>query len=276
MFAGSLPMRHNFLSWLGWLVLLTAPLLGCEEPTPAAAAPTVAGLDDDRGAERHEDLSSLVRTWLRDGEWLVSPALPATVARVGALCDVSAEDKNPRMEAQLLKNGQVLAAWQPLSTTFSEGSLRVLVAGFAARGDAAQLRIRADEVDWLQKLEWAATVPVTAESAASGDGFGQQSGSLSTSLSGVGIVDRATWKARPTKCTANDKARWRITIHHTQTPATNPAQRVRAIQAYHMDTHGWCDRGLVTSRPRRAWTWACRPTTKPFLPLRPPARRWAR
>ncbi|MBI5609518.1 MAG: hypothetical protein HY902_11620, partial [Deltaproteobacteria bacterium] len=71
-------------------------MLGCDEAAMPAAATTGSAADeDDRGAERHEDLSSLVRTWVRDGEWLVSPALPAAVLRVGALCDVSADDKNP-------------------------------------------------------------------------------------------------------------------------------------------------------------------------------------
>jgi hypothetical protein len=242
------------LSRVAWLVVLLG-LAGCvAEPAHVPAPVAVSGRfatpaeADDSQDEVHVTLGGLVADWQRDGEWLVSPplAVPVGVQRVGALLELADGAQVPRLEAQVLQDGKTLAPWQLLRTTWSEGALQVQIVQFALRGTAAQVRVRADEVDRLVKLQWNATVP--APTADSGDAlvaaYEQKKGALTASLDGLGIVTRTQWQARPTKCTDKDgKARYRLAIHHTETPSDHPAQRVRAIQAFHMDARGWCDIG---------------------------------
>lgn len=222
-------------------------LAACESAldTPQPVLPDNVGLPhaDDNADEVRIQLDGMLQTWTRDGDWLVSPAIAgvAGVERTGALVEVNDAAHVPTLEAQLLHKGAVIVSWQPLLPTFGEGVLGVAVAHFPARGSAAQLRVRADEVDWLRSVQWNATIPQAQ--VADVEPTATKTGALSAPWTGFGIVSRSDWKARATKCTSADKARTRIAIHHTETPADNPAARVRAIQAFHMDTRGWCDIG---------------------------------
>ena len=61
------------------------------------------------------------------------------------------------------------------------------------------------------------------------------------------VTSRSGWGARNagTICGSRHNPRW-ITIHHTVTPtpdSVSAPQRMRGIQAYHMDSNGWCDIG---------------------------------
>lgn len=61
-----------------------------------------------------------------------------------------------------------------------------------------------------------------------------------------GVVSRAQWGARATGACGSTHSPRYLTIHHTATPnndsITSPA-RMRQMQAYHIDTNGWCDFG---------------------------------
>lgn len=215
-------------------------------PTGSAAQPQILAQADDLHDEVRLDLQGVVAGWSRQGDWLVSPPLHVELGaqRVGALLDLAQGATEPGLEAQILQGGAVLSIWKPLKVSWSEGRLRVTVVHFAAAGTAAQLRVRVDEVDRLERLQWLATVPeVAGKAVAAANGFAEQDGALSSQLTGLGIVSRSQWQARATKCTTADKAKYRLAIHHTETTSVQPAQRVRAIQAYHMDTRGWCDIG---------------------------------
>lgn len=228
-------------------LLLPLTLAACAtddaKPAPLPTTYGTPAAPDDQLDERREGIEAMLATWVRDGDWLVSPPLQVDtgIARVGALLELQGPDHAPVLQAQLLRAGEVLAPWQPLKTTFSEGNQQVAVAEFGAVGNSAQVRLLADEADRLRKLQWAATIPQLATPA---DGTGTKLGGLGKPFSALGIVSRESWKARATKCTSADSTkRYRIAIHHTETPGDNPAVRVRAIQAFHMDTRGWCDIG---------------------------------
>lgn len=241
------------------LIAVLLPLVGCEPqsqvaeaeadftlPTGSAAQPQIAAQADDLHDEVRLDLQGVVAGWQRQGEWLVSPPLQVELGaqRVGALLDLAQGAAVPGLEAQILNGSAVLSVWKPLQVSWSEGRLRVAVVHFAAAGTAAQLRVKVEEVDRLERLQWLATVPEDGGKALGTSGsFAEKEGALSSQLSGLGIVSRSQWQARATKCTTADKAKYRLAIHHTETTSVNPAQRVRAIQAYHMDTRGWCDIG---------------------------------
>jgi hypothetical protein len=188
----------------------------------------------------------MVAGWSRQGDWLVSPPLEVQsgAQRVGALIDVALGAEAPLVQAQILKGDAVLSVWKPLSQTWSEGRLQVAVAQFGVAGTAAQLRMPADQIERIERLQWLATIPEAPQGSGVGQAaYAEQQGALSSPLSALGIVSRGQWQARATKCTTADKAKYRLAIHHTETTSVNPAQRVRAIQAYHMDTRGWCDIG---------------------------------
>ena len=61
------------------------------------------------------------------------------------------------------------------------------------------------------------------------------------------VVTRTAWGARsPSLVCGDPHTPNRITIHHTDTPTVDSvtvAQRLRNIQAYHIDSNGWCDIG---------------------------------
>lgn len=61
------------------------------------------------------------------------------------------------------------------------------------------------------------------------------------------VIPRVDWKARdPNKICGDVVAPYRASIHHTYEPADDggdAAARMRQIQAFHIDTNGWCDIG---------------------------------
>lgn len=245
--------RHP-LFWRPALAMLALALGACETQAPQPQAqfklPDHAEVTlpeaDDLHDEVRIDVPGMVAGWSRQGDWLVSPPLEVQsgAQRVGALIDVAVGAQAPLVQAQILKDDAVLSVWKPLSQTWSEGRLQVAVAQFGAAGTAAQLRMPADQIERIERLQWLATIPEAPQGSATAPGaFAEQQGALSSPLSALGIVSRAQWQARATKCSTADKAKYRLAIHHTETTSVNPAQRVRAIQAYHMDTRGWCDIG---------------------------------
>lgn len=188
-----------------------------------------------------------------EGDWLISPTLdiPHGVRRVGALVELAVgaptDDGGSKaapelvVEAQTFRSGTVLTTWLPVRVTFAEGRLRVFATTFPSAGDAARIRVRADQLDWLRKLQWTGAAPEVDPDT--GEGLGVTAAPLTAALDGYGIVTRSAWKSRATKCSSVDKKRYRMAIHHTETYSDKPATRVRAIQAYHMDGRGWCDIG---------------------------------
>ncbi len=61
------------------------------------------------------------------------------------------------------------------------------------------------------------------------------------------VISRAEWGARnPNKVCYSPHTPYRMAIHHTASPDSDggdPAARMRQMQAYHIDTNGWCDIG---------------------------------
>lgn len=176
-----------------------------------------------------------------DGDWLLSPPLaaPDGASRVGALVHLATPGAMPAMEAAGIDAQGGSTGWLPLGQTFGEDGSFVGVAELGATVGTARLRLWAGDMDRISQLVWAAVVPEEPVHGA----LGVVEGALSADLAALGVTPRSTWKARPTKCTTKDAAKTRMAIHYTVTPSDNPMARVRAIQAYHMDSLGWCDIG---------------------------------
>ena len=74
----------------------------------------------------------------------------------------------------------------------------------------------------------------------------------------IKIHTRAEWGARAPRCGSGRMTPTRATIHHTVTPNADSMtvpQRLRQMQAFHMNTRGWCDIGynFLVSRDGRVW-----------------------
>jgi uncharacterized protein (TIGR03382 family) len=61
------------------------------------------------------------------------------------------------------------------------------------------------------------------------------------------VIPRTEWGARdPSRVCGSSHDPYRMSIHHTYLPADDggdPAAAMRSIQAYHIDSNGWCDIG---------------------------------
>ena len=234
------------------LLLGFAPLLACDSEAPvlpstppdvSEGAPVSFG-----GPSGHADFaevtlsrSAVAEGFTADDEWRVSPPLsaPGGATRVGVLIHLAVPGDMPQLEAAGIDERGATTGFLPLVQTFAEDGSFVAVAELGTTVQTARLRLLASDIDRLDQLVWNAVVPGSTGDA----GLGQVQGALSASLSALGVVSRSAWKAKSTKCTTSDAAKTRMAVHYTVTPSDNPAARVRSIQAYHMDSLGWCDIG---------------------------------
>jgi hypothetical protein len=204
----------------------------------------------EHGHEHSEMTSSFdeLATWSQEGDWLVSPNLdtPEGASRVGALITLVGPGAMPVVQARALDGGETLGEWTDLVATWSEEDHHVATAELGGVGDGAQLRVRVSDAPSIQILRWTAVIPDLPDPDASDDPdaeLGLATDALRRELTGLGIVTRSAWGARPTRCSSGDSRKTRMAIHHTVTGSTDPARQLRGIQRFHMDTRGWCDVG---------------------------------
>lgn len=224
------------------LATLVGTLAGCEEVSPRHAATDEA---DHLDGEAFFGPTQL-ETFPIDAEGMrVLPVNhnPATRAGIFGGLEV-AGGTIPRIEARGVRADGSRGPWRSLQTTWSEDTL------FVARAELSDAEVFAGaelrfEAERLAHLSWSAVIPDErpedeAPTLPAVQGTTQL---LRDELTDV-INSRADWGARATRCSDNDPNKARVAIHHTVTPATSdPAVRLRGIQAYHMDTRGWCDIG---------------------------------
>ncbi|MCA9605376.1 MAG: N-acetylmuramoyl-L-alanine amidase [Myxococcales bacterium] len=185
--------------------------------------------------------------WTTQGEWLVSPALeaPEGATRVGLLIAQSEPGLMPHVQTRALADGVPVGDWVDVDETWAEEDHHVGIAELGTVADGAQIRIASTDATIVQQLTWNAVIPddeALVEPDPSSD-LGSSRESLRSELGGLGIVTRERWGARATRCTSANASKSRMAIHYTVTPSSNPERQVRGIQAYHMDSRGWCDVG---------------------------------
>ncbi len=207
-------------------------------PTPPEAIPEVTWDVDD------------VARFARADGFVISPRLDATqgATRVGALVTLELPHRDvPRFEVRGYDEDGGPLAWIPLETTWAEADQLVLRADFEEVVHSVELRVTEDDAYFLGLVTLSALVP---EPTVELPEVGAARAYLRSELATAGVRSRADWGARATRCSSNDPSKHRIAIHHTVTPSDgDPAVRLRGIQAYHMDSRGWCDVGyhfLVT------------------------------
>lgn len=188
-------------------------------------------------------------------EWAESEVLaaPTGATRIGMLVDLNSEGARALLQNHIEVRGfhadGTAMAWLPAEVTYSEDHYLVARADPGIPVYAAQLRLPAEHVVRVAHITFAAVVPELQPVDAPIQPLATQQGALTVAQV---TKPRSAWNAKPTKCTSWDPNKSRMAIHHTFTPpktGSSYAARIRSIQAYHMDTRGWCDIGyhyLVT------------------------------
>jgi hypothetical protein len=222
-------------------VCIVAIMTACAPAGPDTPTYSPVDPDEQESTLTREDIA---RSWVRSGDWLVSPPLdaPEGASRVGILLELQTPGEMPAVQARILQAGAPLAEWTPLETTWSEAGQHVAVRDFEDVGDAAELRLPVGALDAVLMLQWSAVIPGDPQDD---EDTGEERTidlPIRADLQGLGIVTREQWGASSTRCSSTD-SKYKMAIHHTVTPSNDPESRVRAIQRYHQDTRGWCDIG---------------------------------
>jgi hypothetical protein len=141
--------------------------------------------------------------------------------------------------------GETWGTWRPLTLTYKDGIAHNAHADVTNDGMLVELRFRAPVEAELSFV----TVELIEKTAAVAEDEAQidleQSGTEQGLATDGLLVTREQWGARQRVCGSIHTPN-KITIHHTVTPNNDsmsmPA-RMRQIQAFHIDSRGWCDIG---------------------------------
>jgi uncharacterized protein (TIGR03382 family) len=143
--------------------------------------------------------------------------------------------------------------WKELNVTWSEGQFRVARILLDEEAEALELDraegILSGKIEFYEDVVARANVltrelPLAGVPGAStaGEALARQQ-VAPASL----VISRAQWGARdPDRICGSSHDPYRMSIHHTYLPADDggdPEAAMRSIQAYHIDSNGWCDIG---------------------------------
>ena len=230
-------------------------LAACTDPGRPALQPT----DPDAIPEASFDAPALRGQFLEATGWLRAPALdaPDGATRVGLLVTLDTDDRAmPRFEARGRDAEGTYGPWQPLDTTWREGRLAVANIDLTNVAEHAELRLPVSEGAAVLHLTWSAVVPEPLRVEVPEREVDSVASPLRAELAAIGVQPRTAWGARATRCTGRNTTKTRMAIHHTVTAAMgDPTSILRSIQAYHMDSNGWCDVGyhFLVSLDGRVW-----------------------
>ena len=234
-------MSQRKFEWYAGLVCVGL-LVGC------AATPVN---HEELDAHPHGELSlageQIPSTFSREGEFLVSPVLgeDGGITRVGSLVGLRGDAMTgPALEARWVDAQGEKGDWRPLHATWSEPGQTVWILDFSRPVLGAQLRLPVDETADIQWMLLNATLPADPSLAYEDDAEHPELFEYRSLPEIEGLVTRERWRARPTRCSSQNRAKRRMAVHYTVTPSGGDlAARVRGIQRYHMDNLGWCDIG---------------------------------
>ena len=175
-----------------------------------------------------------IASWPSSGGWQVGPARSWSTggSRFGALVVSGAEAS---IEVQGLGAGRQ-GPWVAAETTWSEGPEAVRVVELGAHYPSARIRVRGP----VDRIDWEIRVPADEPRGRAAP----RPPGVSSALADIGVVDRETWGSRSTNCTTTEDDWYRFAIHHTagsQTSSGTVQGSVQALQAYAMDSGGYCD-----------------------------------
>lgn len=151
------------------------------------------------------------------------------------------------------RDGERPGRWRPVEVTWREGRSHVGRALLDTPADRIELRasqpVDSAYIEFSERITARTTGPLTRDLPRTGtedlDGDYRTTRQLEAPDSLV--ISRTDWGARdPNKVCGSEHSPYRMTIHHTASPSSDggdPAERMREIQAFHIDNRGWCDIG---------------------------------
>jgi hypothetical protein len=228
------------------------------------APPPLAPTDGDDVPSVTARAATIAAWELVDG-WRVSPTLaaPTGATRVGVLARVQ-PGATAALQARVVDGSaddEDDAGWVSLSTTWrdtqGDDGRFVAVVDLPRVARAVQLRVDDDDLGRVQALTWEAIVPDPRPALATTRETPVVVTAPSSASRAVldGYEPRSAWGARSSSCDSNP-SKTKVTVHHTVSPLNEGGTRaeftseLRGIQAFHMDSRGYCDVGyhfLVTS-----------------------------
>ena len=225
----------------------------------AACAPEVAMHTHDdpgEGVEARVDGNTVRSAFRAEDGWLVSPvlALDGIAERGGVLVITAEADAAPRIEL-----GSEGSAWVPLEITSSEAGAHVGVAALETPASTLRLRVREEDAARIESLRWSASAADVERSETDSD-LARSSEALSSDLADL-VRPRSAWSARAGRgCSSDPATKYRFTIHHTEMAGGSDVRAtLRSIQAFHMDSRGWCDVGYHFLIDQSGVIWEGRP-----------------
>lgn len=258
-------------AWLILLCTLTSSLAAssCQldsptEPRPDAAKPARHVALPEQEAHEHGFAAHVLidrgepsgAVASQQGTFLLSN-LSQPVQQLGFLLTATSEEQAPpTMQWRGRGLDGIWTAWQDAEITWKEGRLMVGRAALAHPADEIELRAAPDafahaRVELFDTLRARATtlardLPFAQRVEANDSPDGLLTRSQAVAPASL-VISRADWGARnPSKICGNIVKPYRVSVHHTAQPDSDgedPAARLRQMQAYHIDTNGWCDIG---------------------------------
>lgn len=192
------------------------------------------------------DGKSTLAAALSSGELVVAPPRQrASFWRVGLRYDATGGD--PMLELSVERSGS-WGDWMRAPVTFESGEIRNAHLELDAPAERVRLRPAPGAMGQLRFLAVELFEHELVKSAAL-DLAPEPEGIASTSLAIAPaslVHPRSDWGAAPTPDCGALHTPTHLTIHHTVTPnddPTPPAERIKGIQSYHINSNGWCDIG---------------------------------
>lgn len=235
------------------VALCALPVFGCalDAPTPERPAAARAVAEQEvhaHGFATHRLLDEGVphTTWHTGARYFsLIPEQP--VWQVGLLLDGEPDMSEPPVMWRARGVDGLWTGWHTAEITWQEDRLSVGRIAFAEPGTDIELR--------LSSTLSGATVELFEELRARGETLARDlpfaSDTLLTRTQGLApaslVIPRADWGARsPDQICGSVVAPYRVSVHHTVQPDADDGDapaRMRQMQAYHMDSNGWCDIG---------------------------------
>lgn len=199
--------------------------------------------------DRRDSLATRAATYTVHGAWLQAPAswTAGGGTRVAALIAVADAGPALALQARGIAAGDT-GPWLDMEQTFRGPGHRVAVVDLDRTWPGAEIRIAAADDARAGDIAWELLQPrfpdagrISRELLAAGPSMLR---AVDPILASIGVVSREGWGARPTACTTPEDNWYRMAIHHTagsQTSGGTVQGALQAVQAYTMDSGGYCD-----------------------------------
>ncbi len=226
----------------GSLVAVLAALSASSILGACGAPPAVrtAWAEDGDAEQQTVFLGDDVRTQFHvDGDASVSPVieLPAPASRIVLMVDTPADVPAPHVFVRDPETGHAAdAAW-----TFDEDGMRVATAELST--PVTRVEVGVDAAADVTRLAFRGALPAAPggdDDGIGADAPGGDAQALDAAVAAAGVLPRSSWTSEPSRCTTVENHFYRVAIHHTATPSTNPEARLRQIEAYERGS-GYCD-----------------------------------